>query len=289
MVRLRSTIERLMAEKSGVTVATRFRVRVLAGKKFGPWTKKKRSPVIQPSGAGSGGGADADCDGDGSPNGADGDDDNDLLSDTVETQIKTDVCVADTDSDGLEDGFEYQSALDLNDDEDQEREHLAALPGQAALPEPARSLGHRQGLRRRLPRPRRGALALEVRPRAAVSQPARSRRCTTPMASSTRSSARGSDAAPAPDAARRRLRAAASTSTNWAGANGYRTVMLDNGPPWYAHETPPAPTACSTSTATAPSPRPSSSTTTATTATCPTTSATRTPTASATTTRPTGA
>ena len=97
VVRLRSSIERLMAEKSGVTAATRFRVRVLAGKKFGPWTKKKRSPVIQPSGSGSGGGADADCDGDGSPNGADNDDDNDLLSDTVETQIKTDVCVIDTD------------------------------------------------------------------------------------------------------------------------------------------------------------------------------------------------
>jgi hypothetical protein len=116
VVRLRNTIERLMAEKAGVAVATRFRVRILAGKSFGPWTKKKSSPVIQPSGAGGGGGGvgtDADCDADGSPNGSDSDDDNDLLADTLETKIKTDVCIADTDVDGLSDGWEQQSAVDL--------------------------------------------------------------------------------------------------------------------------------------------------------------------------------
>ena len=114
VVRLANTIERLMNERDGETVATRFRVRVLAGKKFGPWTPKKRSPVIQPSGGGAGGGAEADCDADGVPNGSDGDDDNDLLSDTLETQIKTDVCIADTDGDTIPDGYEEQSAIDLN-------------------------------------------------------------------------------------------------------------------------------------------------------------------------------
>ena len=44
--------------------------------------------------------------------------DNDLLSDAVEAELSKllDACRADTDGDGVEDGYEYQSALDLNDD-----------------------------------------------------------------------------------------------------------------------------------------------------------------------------
>ena len=55
-----------------------------------------------------------DCDGDGTPDASDGDDDNDLLSDTLEVSIKTGPCNADSDDDGMRDGFEYQSAIDLN-------------------------------------------------------------------------------------------------------------------------------------------------------------------------------
>ena len=235
VVRLRSTIERLMAEKSGVTAATRFRVRVLAGKKFGPWTKKKRSPVIQPSGSGSGGGADADCDGDGSPNGTDNDDDNDLLSDTVETQIKTDVCV-DRHRQGRARGrLRVQVGARPERRRGPAAEHLAALPRQASLPEPAGSLGHRQGLRRRLPAARRGARALEVRHRRRAS----ATRTLTPLYYSDGEqysmNERGADGRRRPtllaDGYERGI-----NFQNWAGANGYRTVMLDNGPPWYAHE-----------------------------------------------------
>ena len=64
------------------------------------------------------------------------------------TTLGLDPCKADTDGDGVEDGYEYRSALDLNDDEYQEPQQLPAVPGQAALPEPAvRGRGHR--LRRR--------------------------------------------------------------------------------------------------------------------------------------------
>lgn len=44
----------------------------------------------------------------------DPDDDNDLLSDALEVALKLDPCKPDSDGDGIEDGFEYQSALDLN-------------------------------------------------------------------------------------------------------------------------------------------------------------------------------
>lgn len=43
-----------------------------------------------------------------------GDEDKDSLSNGLEKSIGTDPCRADTDTDGLSDGYEYQSALDLN-------------------------------------------------------------------------------------------------------------------------------------------------------------------------------
>jgi hypothetical protein len=101
----------------------RFKLRVL-GKRFGSWTPKKRSPVIYPSAATGGGGPShggaADYDHDGIPNRTDSDDDNDGLADakegpdTAHGQLGTDPFNADTDGDGVGDGFEYQSALDLN-------------------------------------------------------------------------------------------------------------------------------------------------------------------------------
>ena len=40
--------------------------------------------------------------------------DGDLLSNSLEIAIGTDPCLRDTDKDGIEDGYEYESALDLN-------------------------------------------------------------------------------------------------------------------------------------------------------------------------------
>jgi hypothetical protein len=56
----------------------------------------------------------SDCDGDGSPDVVDTDDDNDLLPDTTEVAIGTDPCNADSDGDSMQDGWEYQSSIDLN-------------------------------------------------------------------------------------------------------------------------------------------------------------------------------
>jgi hypothetical protein len=102
--------------------AARVQIRVL-GRKFGKLSAARKSPIVSPADSidsvpdpGDVGPAapEADCDKDGAVNSADGDDDNDLLADTDETTLATDPCNADTDGDGVQDGYEYFSALDLN-------------------------------------------------------------------------------------------------------------------------------------------------------------------------------
>jgi hypothetical protein len=100
---------------------TRFRMMVFT-KVLGPKTRVSRSPLISPPGAnvpgaptGSAPPPPPDCDNDGTPDASDADDDNDGLSDDLETAIKTNACAKDTDGDGVEDGYEYWSARDLNE------------------------------------------------------------------------------------------------------------------------------------------------------------------------------
>ena len=110
-------------QRAGKSVATRFALRILA-RRFGrSFTPARMSPVIGPPGTGQtlppppsagNAGANGDCDHDGVPNSQEVDMDNDLIPNDVEAQIKTDPCNPDTDGDGVEDGFEYHSALDLN-------------------------------------------------------------------------------------------------------------------------------------------------------------------------------
>jgi hypothetical protein len=134
-----ATVQKFFLVKSGNPVPTRFRLRVLAkrfGKKF---TSLKHSPLISgprppkpavPS-------DEADCDADGTKNGIDADDDNDLLADITEKAIGTDACKLDTDGDGVEDGYEYQSAKDLNDDEYQgDPNQVLPYPGKRPYPNP---------------------------------------------------------------------------------------------------------------------------------------------------------
>jgi hypothetical protein len=129
-----------LAVKDGVAQPTRFRIRILSrrfGKRF---TALSKSPVIlpkppegsdpnQPAPAA----PDGDCDGDDIKNGVDTDDDNDLLSDDVEKSVGTDNCKRDTDGDGVEDGYEYQSAKDLNSTH---RDGYLPYPGKKPYPNP---------------------------------------------------------------------------------------------------------------------------------------------------------
>jgi hypothetical protein len=133
-----ASIRTHLATKGGVALATRFRMRILARRFAKSYTPDKLSPTIDPSvtvddktgatapvapGAGAPGvaagtpaapAAPPDCDIDGIVDAADPDDDNDQLSDVLEVTLKTNPCAKDSDGDGLEDGWEYYSAIDLN-------------------------------------------------------------------------------------------------------------------------------------------------------------------------------
>jgi hypothetical protein len=108
--------------------AVRVQLRVLA-KKFGKLSARSKSPIVSPAVATGGddpgtttpdptdtgpAGPNGDCDKDGVPNSAETDMDNDLLSNELEKTLALDPCSADTDLDGVPDGYEWQSALDLN-------------------------------------------------------------------------------------------------------------------------------------------------------------------------------
>src|SRR3954453_2445560 len=137
-VTLPDELQKVFQTKNNAPVATRFQLRVLTTRLGKKYTSKKRSPVVSaprpPAPAQSA--ADGDCNGDGIKNGAATDDDGDLLPDTLEAQINTDGCNVDTDGDGIQDGYEYQSALDLNDDEFQQPNGNLFYPAKLPYPNP---------------------------------------------------------------------------------------------------------------------------------------------------------
>jgi hypothetical protein len=145
VVKVPGSVGRLLAVKDGKTSPTRLKLRVLAAKKFSAFTPRRLSPVVL--GLGSGGG---NQNGGGGGNGGDGggvpvpppvcnsdaDHDDDLLSNALELQIGTNPCRLDSDGDGVEDGYEYRSAKDLNDDELQDPGTVLPYPGKRPYPNP---------------------------------------------------------------------------------------------------------------------------------------------------------
>jgi hypothetical protein len=137
-VKLPARLEKVLFVRNGETVPTRLKLRVLAAR-FGtsfssgvrvplvgpPRPPIPESPVADPN---------ADCDGDGQINSVDTDDDNDLVLDTTEKTLKTDPCQYDSDGDGISDGYEYQSAVDLNNS--RYRSSTAPLPAPWKKPYP---------------------------------------------------------------------------------------------------------------------------------------------------------
>jgi len=138
-VKLPKRLEKVLLVQNGTPVPTRLQVRVMStrfGKKF---TSLAKSPFVgpeKPPAPPTPKEADpnGDCDGDGQINRVDTDDDNDLLTDALEKSMKLDGCKADTDGDDVEDGYEYQSARDLNDDEHQEANTYLPYPEKRPYP-----------------------------------------------------------------------------------------------------------------------------------------------------------
>jgi hypothetical protein len=128
-----------MAIESGSPVPTRFRLRVLTTRLGRKYTSARMSPIIGPERPKEGpeeAAPSGDCDGDKVLNRVDADDDNDLLPDTTEKSFKLDGCNPDTDGDSVSDGYEYRSALDLNDDEHQNPNKNLPYPGKRPYPNP---------------------------------------------------------------------------------------------------------------------------------------------------------
>ena len=131
-VRVPRAIDRLLSSTSGSKRPTRVTIRIVVRKKFGKWTTANRSPVVVPlsvpsaflpqSGAPGAPGATQPC-------GTGDDYDGDLLPNGLEKSIDTDPCMADTDGDTVEDGFEYRSARDLN-------QNAVPYPGKRPFPNP---------------------------------------------------------------------------------------------------------------------------------------------------------
>lgn len=118
VVRVPAAVTRLTVTKAGKQKPTRLTLRVLA-RTFSKWTSRRLSPVVLGIGRdGEGGGGDngkggtpsvppAVCD-------TPADYDADLLPNTVELAIGTNPCKADSDGDGMSDGWEFYAARDLN-------------------------------------------------------------------------------------------------------------------------------------------------------------------------------
>jgi hypothetical protein len=125
VVRVPTAAARLLGRR-----ASRFRIRVLTNRRFSRFTSRRLSPVLVPSNVGSieGGAPGLSCPA--------GDADGDLLAATLEATLKTDPCLPDTDRDGIEDGFEYRSAVDLNNDEYQQPNQSLPYPGKRPYPNP---------------------------------------------------------------------------------------------------------------------------------------------------------
>ncbi len=130
VVKVPGSVARLLTVSAGRQRPTRLRLRVLAGR-FSAFTPRRLSPVVLTVGGNTPGG------GQGKPLAVcneDADHDDDLLPNQREIEIGTDPCLIDTDGDGIEDGYEYQSARDLNDDEYQDPNTILPYPGKRPYP-----------------------------------------------------------------------------------------------------------------------------------------------------------
>jgi IPT/TIG domain/Bacterial TSP3 repeat len=110
-VRLPDTLSAILTNSHGTLLATKLQVRVIAKRSGRAFTKLSRSPKVGPKNGVTPGGTGGCVP---NPSNPSADSDGDMLPDALEVALGTDPCKYDTDGDGVSDGYEYQSALDLN-------------------------------------------------------------------------------------------------------------------------------------------------------------------------------
>jgi hypothetical protein len=142
-VKLPKRLEKVLPVQNGTPVETRLQVRVMSTRFGRRYTSRAMSPIVGPERPPAPplpptADPNGDCDLDGALNRVDADDDNDLLTDAQEADLSKllDACKSDTDGDGVEDGYEYQSARDLNDDEHQSQNAYTPYPRKLPYPNP---------------------------------------------------------------------------------------------------------------------------------------------------------
>jgi len=126
-VKLPDTLAALLTNHSGSLVSTRLQVRVISKRSVRAFTKLSKSPKVSPKNSSAV--APTSCVP--HPSNPASDVDGDMLPDALEVALKTDPCKYDSDGDGVSDGYEYQSALDLN-----RNANSSAIPWPAATKKP---------------------------------------------------------------------------------------------------------------------------------------------------------
>jgi hypothetical protein len=149
---IRVVVPETLREFVAETSSARFRLRVLSERFSKRFTSTSKSPLITAPAkpAGSTPGAPAAPGAPGAPGApaapgtpapeaprnCTGDEDGDLLDAATENNLGLNPCLLDSDDDGVADGYELQSARDLNDDEYQNVNDHLPYPGKRPYPNP---------------------------------------------------------------------------------------------------------------------------------------------------------
>jgi hypothetical protein len=243
LVKVPAGVRNLFSTRSGNLVSTRFGLQVYANGQRSS-TQGRTSPVIvPPAGAtpapvkkqiGTGGSGTVvgpvTPAGPPPPCGTGNDWDGDLLSNALEAQLGTDPCKKDTDGDGVDDGFEYKSAVDLNNDEFQNPNTSLPYPGKKPYPNPL------DGSDANVDFDGDSLTSLEEQKLWKYTIANGAANTLSPLTYSAGEkysiNVVGADGHRTPSLAAVGYQKQ-QDFLNWTSANGYRNVMLSTGPPWF--------------------------------------------------------